>query len=74
MQAYENKTLHILYKTIDDEVCVCVCVYITNSNYERQDTVFFLTIMCEYMRHTSVPRHTGCGTLEQTTGSVALSW
>jgi hypothetical protein len=37
MQAYENKTLHMLDKTIDDEpVCVYVCVlYITNSNYER---------------------------------------
>jgi hypothetical protein len=34
MQAYENKTLHMLDKTIDDEpVCVCVCV--TNSNYLR---------------------------------------
>jgi hypothetical protein len=29
-QAYENKTLHMLNKTIDYEpvcVCVCVCVY-----------------------------------------------
>jgi hypothetical protein len=27
MQAYENKTLYMLDKTIDDEpVCVCVCV------------------------------------------------
>jgi hypothetical protein len=33
MQPYENKTQHILNETIDDEpVCVCVCV--TNSNYE----------------------------------------
>jgi hypothetical protein len=28
MQAYENKTKHVLNETIDDEpVCVCVCVY-----------------------------------------------
>jgi hypothetical protein len=27
MQAYENKTLHMFDKTIDDvPVCVCVCV------------------------------------------------
>jgi hypothetical protein len=32
MQAHENKTLHMLDKTIDDEpvcVCVCVCVCVT---------------------------------------------
>jgi hypothetical protein len=31
MQAYENKTFHMLDNTIDDEpvcVCVCVCVYV----------------------------------------------
>jgi hypothetical protein len=32
MQAYENKTLHMVYKTIDDEpvcacACACACVY-----------------------------------------------
>jgi hypothetical protein len=32
MQAYENKTLHMLDKTADDDP-VCVCI--TNSNYER---------------------------------------
>jgi hypothetical protein len=31
MQAYENKTLHMLNKTIDDNLCVCIM----NSNYER---------------------------------------
>jgi hypothetical protein len=42
VQAYENKILHMLDKTIDDEpesVCVCVCVCvgvcITNFNYKR---------------------------------------
>jgi hypothetical protein len=39
VQAYENKILHMLNKTIDDEpVCVCVCI--TNPNYEKWDIVF----------------------------------
>jgi hypothetical protein len=42
MQAYENKTLHMLDKTIDDKpVCVCMCVCITNSNYDKEDIAFF---------------------------------
>jgi hypothetical protein len=31
MQPYDNKILHMLNKTIDDEPVVCV----TNSGYER---------------------------------------
>jgi hypothetical protein len=33
MRAYENKTMHMLDRTIDDE-SVCVCLCFTNSNYE----------------------------------------
>jgi hypothetical protein len=38
MQAYENKTLQMLDKTIDNE-SLYVCI--TNSIYERQDIACF---------------------------------
>jgi hypothetical protein len=49
MQVYENKTLHMLKATIDDEP-VCARVHITNSNYEQKKKrhCLFLTITCKY--------------------------
>jgi hypothetical protein len=59
MQAYRNKTYHMLDKTIDGEP-VCVCVY-----YElflrKTRYCLFLTITCEYtiikIRGTAVAEH-----------------
>jgi hypothetical protein len=57
--------------------CVCVCVCATNSNYNVRIIIQFLIKIRgtpeTLWRYTSVPRHTGCGTLLYTVDAHELT-
>jgi hypothetical protein len=49
MQAYENKPLHMLDKTNDDEpVCMCVLQILIIKRRKKKDIALFLTTTCKY--------------------------